>query len=132
MEIKIQNTPHPLPKSCEGTNEEDFFFFGGQKNLSTRKTGEGMGTEWNQMEEEPDKQKIKADTDPFMVSGKGNITESGFRETWSAALEASQAVCPWAAGASSERKHSRLQGKSLGVTWADCSSASQEMGREQN
>lgn len=82
------------------------------------------------MEEEPDKQKIKADTDPFMVSGKGNITESSLgacglqhwgRQPGSAPL----------GRCSISGEQPRLKASPLGVTWADCSSASQEMGREQ-
>lgn len=77
------------------------------------------------MEEELDKQKIKADTGHFTVSEKGDIIESslGARGLWHPSMPLG--CC----SASSERPP--LKARHLGVTWADCSSVSQEMGREQ-
>ena len=83
------------------------------------------------MEEELDKQKIKADTDHFMVTGKGNIIESSLRGHglwhWGYQLGSMPLGCH---RAPSERA-ATAQGKSPGVAWVDCNSVSQEMGREQ-
>ena len=80
------------------------------------------------MEEEPDKQKIKADT--VTVSGKGDITESslgacGLRHWGYQPGSTPLGHC------SASGEQPLLKASHLGVTWADCSSTSQEMGREQ-
>ena len=82
------------------------------------------------MEEELDKQKIKADTGHFTVSGKGDVIESslGARGLWHWGYQPGRMPLG-CCSASSEWPPLKVH--HLEVTWADCNSVSQEMGRKQ-
>ena len=66
------------------------------------------------MEEELDKQNIKADTDHFAVTGKGNIIESSLRGRglwhWGYQL----AACPWDAAEHPVSERPLLKARHLG------------------